>query len=221
VLKLGLKIFDRTGGLMNLMVGDRLIAQGYDDRYSFTPNGKITNIPNPHEVLLISESNITLKEGSIDMGGYGKGLLIDLISKRLLQHHFIPYFLINGGGDIFATSDEGEPITIYLEHPTKTDTYLTTTTIRNQGFAASSPHKRAWKHNGSLYSHIINPRPQTDQSNIDATFIKAPAACTADIFATTAIICSASELEGFSKKENLAVALYSLEKNSLTKNALF
>ena len=160
MIKLSLDLYNDTDRIFNIMVGEKLENDGYDQKYSFVAKNETVKIPNPHDVINIENNKITLQSGSIDLGGIGKGYLINLLSNLLRNKFGIQYFLINGGGDIYGTSECGKPITIYLEHPTEAETYLATTEIFNQGFASSSPHKRAWKHGGKSYSHIIDTKQQ-------------------------------------------------------------
>jgi FAD:protein FMN transferase len=221
LLTFGVAQFKRTEGIFNIMVGSKLVDTGYNATYSFTAKPEQSPIQNPLEVLHISNKSITLNAGAIDIGGFGKGWAIDSVAKILREKHSLQYFLINGGGDMYATSDHDIPVTIYLEHPTEAASYLTTTTLLNQGFAASSPHKRAWQYNGTTYSHIIDTTQTETKKRPDATFIKATTACTADIFATVALIATPTKIETFATREQLGVASFSLQDNQLTHNQAF
>ena len=216
-----LELYDRTNGVFNIMVGSTLIETGYDAAYSFTPSPERTPIENPHDVIHITHDRITLDRGQIDFGGFGKGYAIDALARILTTTYGLPYFLINGGGDMYATSDHGTPLTIYLEHPTEPNTYLTTTTLLNQGFAASSPHKRAWKHVHTTYTHIIDTTSPHGGERPDASFIKAATACDADVFATVALLVDPTTLQTLAAHNELGVACFYLASSSLTHNQAF
>jgi FAD:protein FMN transferase len=189
LLILGQQLFRDTDGIFNLLVGDHLLARGYTANYSFKPRVEPETLHSPLTALTITKERITLTEGHIDLGGYGKGFLIDRLA-HFLHEHDIHYFLINGGGDMYATSDHGRPITIYLEHPSEPSTYVSETTIQNQGFAASSTHKRRWHVSGTAYSHIIDTAPTDEAVTMDdfGIYTKAPTAVLADAWATTLLI---------------------------------
>ncbi len=212
LLLCGLGLYDKTRGLCNMMVGETLEASGYDQNYSFTPKSCTADIPNPHDILTITPTTITLTRGRIDIGGYGKGLVIDQIATLLRDEYSLSYFLINGGGDMYGTSNHGKPITLYLEHPTIPDTYLGTVDLVNQGFAASSIHKRAWRYNGKSYHHIIDTHTGPNQvaEKSDASFVVAATALDADVFATIALIAPPVLLEKFAIQYELGVATFSL-----------
>ncbi len=224
LLEYGQDLTKRTDGLFNMLLGKTLSARGYDSNYSFVPSiPKLENfaVPNPLTDLKIDSSTIYLANGNLDLGGFGKGYVIDLLSAHLTTTYNLKYFLINGGGDIYATSNYGAPFTIYLEHPLKAQTYLGTTEILNQGFAASSPHKRSWVHNGTTYNHIIDTTPAyTDSKLCDASFIIAHNCVEADAFATIALLVSEKELSDLAKENQLAYTTFSVP-NLRNTNAAF
>ncbi len=219
LLNLGLTLYNDTDGIFNLLIGETLNARGYDTHYSFTAKTEPATIPNPNEAIAINAGKINLSEGWIDLGGYGKGYVIDLIATHLQTKHGLKYFLINGGGDMYGTSDNGAPITIHLEHPTEAQTYIGSTTIFYCGFAASSPHKRRWKSGDKIYHHIVDTKNIT-RLPLDATFITAPTALLADVYATVAILASASHMNTFAERYQLGVASFTLP-TSLVHNQQF
>lgn len=222
ILRLGQQLYTDTDGIFNLLVGEHLIARGYDASYSFKPTTEPAHPPSPLTALTITDSLITLATGKIDLGGYGKGYLLDKLSRYLQEELRFKYFLINGGGDMYATSDLGKPITIYLEHPTKPGTYIAETTLQDQGFAASSTHKRRWKVSGKEYSHIVDTANQkeatADESGI---YVKVKEAVTADAWATTLLISNAKNHTQAMGKACVDYALFSTTENTLTRTKNF
>ncbi len=218
LLMYGKQLYVRSNGAFNLLTGHIQEARGYDSSYSFTPNETVTEtICSPLTDLDISETEIVLHCGNVDLGGYGKGWLIDKLAADLKKHE-IHHFLINGGGDMYGTSEaDGKPITIYLEHPTEPGKYLIETTLLNQGFAASSPFKRRWKSGDKTYSHII---ATTDIQEV-ATFIKATTATDADAFATVAMLWPEASLPTLAKAEHLAIARFDPATNEFWQTTNF
>jgi len=213
LLLYGKELYLRSQGAFNILSGHILEARGYDANYSFTATEDADTLAaaNPLTDLTITESKITLTAGNIDLGGYGKGYLIDRMADDL-KVHGVEHFLVNGGGDMYATSDEdNEPLTIYLEHPTNVGQYLIETKLLNQGFAASSPFKRRWKSGHKDYHHII---ATTDVPEI-ATFVKATTAVDADAFATVSMLLPEEQLPTLATKENLAIARFDPAESQL------
>ncbi len=221
LVTLGQKLYDDTDGMFNMLVGETLNARGYDSNYSFIANAEPKSIPNPHDAVTIETGKMTLTAGHIDLGGYGKGFVIDLIAKHLKTEYGFKYFLINGGGDMYGTSDNGTPIIIYLEHPTEPYTYIGSTSILNCGFAASSPHKRSWVHNGTTYHHIIHTQTESHSAKLcDASFVIADTCVKADAFATIALMVETKEFKILAEKNRLAFALFT-NPTTLTTNQAF
>lgn len=199
----GRDMYRKTKGAFNILVGDALIARGYDSNYSLIAMERAVEIGNPLIDIDYLDDTWRLSVGLLDLGGIGKGWAIDQIAE-LLRNEGIVEFLINGGGDMYGTSEHGAPITIYLEHPTEKDVYLGTTTIQNQGFAASSPHKRRWNTSRGEMSHIIGEIP-----DIDASFVIADDAVTADMLATTALLLPPTDFVELALAEGVQHSLFS------------
>ncbi len=219
LLLYGKQLYLRSHGTFNILSGHILEAHGYNASYTFTAieDADTLSVANPLTDLTITEAKITLTSGNIDLGGYGKGWLVDKLADELKEHG-IEHFLVNGGGDMYATSDaEGEAVTIYLEHPTSVGQYLIETTLLNQGFAASSPFKRRWKSGDKTYHHII---ATADVPEI-ATFVKAQTAVDADAFATVSMLLPEEQLPTLATKENLAIARFDPTTNQLWQTSNF
>lgn len=210
ILQYGADLYNRTNTYFNFLIGDILNARGYTADYRFTPTTEPTQAPNPDTALTISEKSIALHEGMIDIGGFGKGYLIDELA-RILKECGVSEFLINGGGDMYGTTLDGAPIQIYLEHPTEPKTFLGTITIQNQGFAASSPFKRHWLHDGHSYNHIVG-----DTKQPLASFVVAKTARDADAFATMVLLASEDELSAAKVTEGFGYARFNPATSEFT-----
>lgn len=221
LLLYGKKLYLESQTTFNFLTGHILEARGYDANYSFTPNESITQtVCNPLTDLEITEERITLQCGNIDLGGFGKGWLIDKLKDDLLAHG-VQYFLVNGGGDMFGTSlPDGEAITIYLEHPTEAGQYILETKLLNQGFAASSPFKRQWKHGDTTYTHIVAPN-NNDKGPTFASFVKASTATEADAFTKPCLLLDEKSLIDITKREGYAFARFNPATNQLWQTANF
>ena len=200
LLTCGKHLYLRTDAVFNFLTGHLLESKGYDAAYSFIGTYTDQQAGNPITDLQITHDKIELLHGNIDLGGYGKGYLIDRLAEACTEIG-IHQFLINGGGDMYATHNQSEAVEIYLEHPTKPGVFVGTTSLYNQGFAASSPHKRVWKNKTGTHHHIIG-----ETITYDATYVKAATAYEADAFATTLLQLTPAQTSKLLQTEAIAVA---------------
>jgi FAD:protein FMN transferase len=205
ILEYGQSLYRRTEGTFNFLVGSHLVARGYGSGHAA---GKEEVLPHPERDLVITKDSITLHAGSVDVGGFGKGYLIDELA-ALVRKMGIEEFLINGGGDLYASHDTTAPLLIHLEHPTLADTYLGTTSLFHQGFAASSPYKRVWKQGEKTETHIVGATQY-------ASFVKAASARDADAFATAALFLDDSTIRAITTHEGVHVARFHPQTNQFS-----
>jgi thiamine biosynthesis lipoprotein len=199
--------YQNTEGVFNILTGHIQEERGYGFGYGCAA----TQTPgNPVHDIYVSSETITISNAAtIDFGGFGKGWLIDSLAKELKAAGW-EYFLINGGGDMFVTSERGEPIEIHLEHPTKPGFSVGSTRLKDLAFAASSPHKRQWQTDGQTYSHLM---PAT--TGAVASFIIASSTRDADMFATTTALLPEADCAILATRGNLGVARYTYATNTL------
>jgi len=212
ILTAGVHLYSRTSGHFNVLLGETLEARGYDAHYRFTAVPEPATMPSPLRDIVITPDYITLRQGKVDLGGFAKGYLIDQLA-TILKNHGVAEFLVNGGGDIYGTSENGTPITIHLEHPTEPGTIIGSTTIYNQGFAASSPFKRAWVDNGIPYNHIVGL-----QAELLTSYVIAKTASDADAFATTALLATDNEINDFVRTAGVRIGRYNPVTQSFSGN---
>jgi len=185
-----------TDGHFDITVGTILENMGYDKDYSFKEKDKKVE-----KELKFTKDKVELSENTkIDLGGIGKGYLIDLVSD-LIKGEGIKYFFINAGGDIYATSNFDEPIEFALENPFAIDEMIGTIEIKNKGLASSSGNRRKWKDpkTGKVHHHLVDMKDNSNINTIAGIYIEGPSATNADI-ASTCLFVSPKELyENISK----------------------
>lgn len=189
ILRFAQAYYRSTDGVFNILTEYIQSAHGYDDTYSFVEHEHVNTLPpSPTSDLILSDKNLALTQGTIDLGGIGKGFLIDILAS-FLQKNNLRHYLINGGGDIFVTSNFNKPVVVYLEHPFIPNTYTHSVSLLNQALGVSSPEKRRWRTQNSQkeFSHIINPEALENISDYGACVVSTTA-CEADVLATTAVI---------------------------------
>lgn len=211
LLSYGQSLYRRTNQTFNFLVGHILEARGYDADYKFELNDE-SKLPytNPSTDLLITPEKIRLENGNVDLGGFGKGWLIDVIADTLRESE-IEYFLINGGGDIYVSSNQGEPITIQLEHPTEESLSIGEVALQDKAFAASSPFKRQWMIRDKSFNHIVS----SHETVLHSSYVTARTARDADAFATAALLLNEEKLLQIAQNEDINITRFSPNTNSL------
>jgi thiamine biosynthesis lipoprotein len=183
MLDLGEKFYKETNGAFDLFIKKYLENKGYGKQIDREEKGIVVDAKKPRvwndgKYIFLNSAN------QIDLGGIGKGYLIDILAQKLLQDFEVQFFVINGGGDIYVTSENGNPVTIELEDPFKVDEFVGVVSLKNQSLCASSTHKRKWIFNNQKQNHFIKGDSEKDK----ASFVIADTAVVADVLATVACI---------------------------------
>jgi|688.fasta_scaffold252812_2 thiamine biosynthesis lipoprotein len=198
LIQIGLDFYHKTDGYFNPILGGVLEGLGYDKDYSFALKNQdkiidgnfekelFQQVSDPKDFVVFESGKISFAgRGNWDLGGYGKGFLIDKIGAILESEFGLKNFLINGGGDILVRGNL--PQEIILEDPFNPGYELTKITLQNSALGASSTQKRTWKDTNSsqIFSHILNPKKMQTVANV-ASFVIAKNALEADVLATLA-----------------------------------
>lgn len=184
------QLYEITAGKVTPLIGQTLVAAGYDAEYSFTP-GNMTSPPRWEDTLTYTKQHITLKAPVLlDFGAAGKGYLVDLVAE-LIEHAGISSYVVNAGGDIRQRSTAGNRLTVGLENPLDTTEAIGTATVVNQSLCASAGSKRKW----GEFHHIINPSSLRSPRDIIATWVTAEGTMMADGLATALFFTSPSRLQ--------------------------
>lgn len=178
-----------TNNYFSVTIGQKLNRIGYDSQYSFEESNELKA---SSQILLLSPEIIKIDEHtSLDLGGIGKGWLIDKLSHVILQEG-IKSFSVNGGGDIYATEmPDGNEFTFYLENPENADQYIGEIHIKNAAIACSSPTRRRWKDKVTQKEnhHLLDALTGRPIDDLKAVFTYGNTALAADS-ASTAIFVS-------------------------------
>jgi thiamine biosynthesis lipoprotein len=179
MLSFAISMYSRTQHIFNISIGGDLSKRGYGLN---SLSGEISS--NLLDDIIVTENSITINQNiSLDLGGFGKGWLVDKLA-NFLKQSCCDQITVNGGGDIRVISNS--PIDILLEAPLSSGdslepTIVGSTKITNGGLAVSSNFYRSWKdQNGQIQTHI-----QTNNKNNSKTyFVKASTCLIADLIAT-------------------------------------
>ena len=139
-----------THGAVTPEIGAILEKQGYGHTEQ--------TLPLISQPLHISTEQITLPNTVLlDLGCCAKGYIVDRVAEKIYDA-ISPYFIINAGGDIYASSDNGNPIEVGIEHPL-TREIVQHTQLLHSACCSSSNELRTWQHHGQHHAHIIAQNP--------------------------------------------------------------
>jgi thiamine biosynthesis lipoprotein len=176
MLTYALDVYSQTDGVFNISIGSELEKSGYgkeSDKKSRISNNLLKDI-------VFSDKEITISDSTrIDLGGFGKGWLIEKVA-GFLKEKGVKDFTINGGGDI---TSRGKSANIYLENPLNPTEYIGQVKLDNNSVASSSNIKRSWENKGIKHSHVIHPSGK-NLDDVLSVHVMAGNILFADTFAT-------------------------------------
>lgn len=175
LLKESCRLSSLTNGVYDPAVGELLERAGYDPSYSMTPRSDIDAFELP--CWKLEGTALTLDGPAVfDFGGNGKGYAIDKIAD-VLKEHGLPYFIVDGGGDIYATAKEnGDAWRVAVEYPGRIGVAASVILLKERALAVSDSFRRAWKG----WHHVVHPRRKRPIENIAGVAAIAPSAWYAD-----------------------------------------
>jgi len=176
-----------TDGVYDPAVGGLLERAGYDATYRMKP------LPNTEEFVLpawkLVAQTLTLDGPAVfDIGGTGKGYCIDRVAD-IVRSFGHGHFLVDGGGDIFATTKAGDaPWRVAIEYPGKPDMAAGLVELKDQGLAVSDGFRRRW----GKWHHLVHPQLKKPVERVAGAAAVASSAWDADC-ATSALFFAAGE----------------------------
>jgi thiamine biosynthesis lipoprotein len=195
LLRFALEMYKDSDKKFDIRVGGVLSNLGYGNNKSQLKNLDI----DLSETLVITDTKIQLKHPyKLDLGGFGKGWLIDKLS-RFLVNSGVTDGLINGGGDVYAWGNQQH---INLASPFNKTESIGRVELRNASLAGSSPKLRAWTTNNTDNHHIIDPKTSQSTANFESVFVTADKAVTADSWATILLLSDIKTIKSLAKSHD-------------------
>jgi thiamine biosynthesis lipoprotein len=198
LLRLSLRAFDVSGGLVNVAVLPSMLAIGYTRTLSngATPATLSRGRPLPPlpSVLAVRRGGARLEPGSgIDLGGIAKGWMADRLRERLGLNA-----LANLGGDLSAggpgPTGDGWPVGLGG----------VTVMLHEHGAATSSVRRRRW----AALHHLINPRTGLPAATgLDEVSVVARCGFDAEVIAKTALLVGPDVARAYCATNALAWSL--------------
>ncbi|HLC95477.1 MAG TPA: FAD:protein FMN transferase, partial [Patescibacteria group bacterium] len=113
---------------------------------------------------------------AFDLGGIGKGYCIDRVAD-ILQRAGYAYFLVDGGGDMMATTKaDGSAWNVAIEYPGRPEMAASLVHLSHQGLAVSDSFRRRF----GKWHHLIDVKKQKSVEKIVGCAAVAESAWLAD-----------------------------------------
>jgi thiamine biosynthesis lipoprotein len=133
---------------------------------------------------------------SLDLGGIAKGYAVDRAS-QVLKDNGITNFLLNAGGDLYASGDKGNgvPWMVGVKHPRKPSKLMARLSATNVAVVSSGDYERFSIVDSIRYHHIIDPRTGYPATGSRSVSVLADSAEEADVMATIIFISGANTID--------------------------
>jgi thiamine biosynthesis lipoprotein len=162
VLGMALRAARATDGLVDPMLGGRMIELGYDRTYEeLEPQSLDSVLPEwragAWRAIVVDQERgtVQLPVGyRVDLGGIVKGMAVDAALAELVADG-VPYAAVNAGGDLAVAGlpPGAESWSIAIDAPTEI-----VVALRQGAMATSSVLRRRWVANGVERHHLLDPR---------------------------------------------------------------
>jgi thiamine biosynthesis lipoprotein len=128
---------------------------------------------------------------SIDLGGIGKGVAVDMAIARLRELG-VTNAMVKAGGDlrVMGTPPGEEFWTVQLEDPRKRGQRVSIP-LREAALSTSGNYENFFEVEGRRYSHILDPRTGMPVQGIAACTVIAPTCAESDAWATAGFVYGA------------------------------
>jgi len=212
LLKVAQYYYFETKGIFDPTIIGNLKALGYKQSFEKTNSDSHVERKELNKTFFSRAlmSDIKINDNSIecpsnfqvDLGGLGKGYLVDVLSQTVLAG--VQNYWISAGGDLIVQGELGRKIAVQDPSRPEADIFIIDTKGEKLGVATSGIIKRA----GMGWHHLIDPRTGLPTTNdiLSVTAI-APDALRADIFAKTVLILGIESGFKFIEKQVGAAAI--------------
>ena len=149
----------------------------------------------------------TLPGVSVDLSAFAKGHAVDLVSE-LLNVHGLPDYLVEIGGEMRmrGLNAKQEHWVIAVESPRHSERSVqVVVNLTNAALATSGDYRNYFEHDGTFYSHTIDPRTGRPVSHDAASVtVVADTAAFADAAATALLVLGPDQGLALADRENIA-----------------
>lgn len=209
----------RVDGLFDLTMGS--VTQLWDFKQQIVPSADAVRAALRHvdyRRVSVTDATVQLRDplACIDLGGIAKGYIADGIL-ALLRERGVVHALVNLGGNVAVMGgkpDEGSPWKIGIRKPVPSSSLplldsFATLALENGSVVTSGIYERAFKRNGTLYHHILDPRTgMPAQTDLLSATVVSRSSLDADGYTTALIIMGADRALSFAESDPALEAVF-------------
>ena len=184
-----------TQGAFDIATGALIKAWGFYQRQGRVPTVaeriEAMNKTGMRHVILDSERRIVryLRPGlEINLGGIGKGYVLDRVGEMLSNSCGIRSALLHGGSSsvLALGTPPGQPRgwPVALRHPWEVDQNLGIVNLKGQALGTSAATHQYFEYNGRKLGHLLDPRTGWPAEQVQQVSVIAPSAAEADALST-------------------------------------
>jgi thiamine biosynthesis lipoprotein len=212
MLDLSMRYHKKTNGIFDISVPPHLLKEGYVKSSTEGYLGATTVTDKKYENLssldLLKDKHVKKpKNLTVDLGGIGKGFIIEKVAKSLSAKY--ENFIIDAGGDIYCrgkdVANHNQYWALDVENPIDRKSSVDIIMLNNMAVATSGINRRNWVLDKMKKNHLIDPGTKKSVSNnlISVTTISS-SIIEADIMAKTLLIMGLEQGLQYSENNNIA-----------------
>jgi thiamine biosynthesis lipoprotein len=172
----------QSNGFFNPAIGGLIGLWGFqrDEFSSVTPKEneiqKLVDAKPGMTDIVIENSQASSRNPAVklDLGGYAKGVALDIASTYLRKEK-VKGALVNIGGNIIAIGNHGDrPWHVGIQHPRKPQAIATLDLPDGWAIGTSGDYQRFFVRDGKRYCHVIDPRSGQPVQGVQAVTVLIP-----------------------------------------------
>lgn len=186
-----LNCFEQSEGLFDVTAG--ALNQIWDFKQALVPSQSEIDAARAHvglNKISCKDSHIHLPRNmQIDFGGVVKEYAADSVA-HLARSLGVAHGLVNLGGDfsVIGPQPDNKPWAIGISSPVSANNIIAKIDLGDGGLASSGDYERFFMHEGSRYSHILNPTTGWPSNGLRAVSVAANLCSVAGSVATIAML---------------------------------
>lgn len=213
------RFFVSTNGVFDPSILPVLEKIGYGDSKKRVNGGTFALLVFDKETQSVTKP----QHMSIDLGGIGKGYIVDKVADTLSKKY--QSGIVDAGGDMRLWGGDKEQVLDYfaidVEDAFQLEKSATTLLLSDCAVATSGTNRRKWEFAGKDYHHIIDPATATSaDSGIAQVTVIAGRAAEADVYAKTLLILGLERGLRFAQEKKIP-ALFITNTGERKSNDLF